>query len=147
MGAQVAQLERQLAASKEAMEADIRAKVVDADALKGVVDELRNATCHTIAGSEAAILALQVRSAAPPPESHTSRLPAAHFAARPTAIHASIHASEKHTLLSALGCLASQAFKQRFLHSAFCTRQVSCSQASMWEAHGRRQRSQRRLVC
>lgn len=63
--AQVAQLERQLAASKEAMEADIRAKAVEADALKGVVDELRNATCHTIAGSEAAILALQVRHPVP----------------------------------------------------------------------------------
>ena len=57
---QVAQLERQLAASKEAMEGDIRARAAEADALKGVVDELRNATCHTIAGSEAAILALQV---------------------------------------------------------------------------------------
>lgn len=59
---QVAALERQLAANREAMEVDIRAKAAEAEALKGVVDELRNATSHTIAGSEAAILALQARA-------------------------------------------------------------------------------------
>ena len=56
---QVAQLEEQQAASKEAMEADIRARHEEAKALKAVVDELRNATCNVM-GSEAAIVALQV---------------------------------------------------------------------------------------
>lgn len=55
----MAQLEEQQAASKEAMEADIRARHDEARALKAVVDELRNATCNVM-GSEAAIVALQV---------------------------------------------------------------------------------------
>lgn len=59
MSAQVALLEEQQAASKEAMEADIRARHEEAKALKAVVDELRNATCNVM-GSEAAIVALQV---------------------------------------------------------------------------------------
>ncbi|CAL8470906.1 g10448 [Coccomyxa elongata] len=61
LSAQVAQLEEQQAASKVAMEADIRARHEEAKALKAVVDELRNATCNVM-GSEAAIVALQIQA-------------------------------------------------------------------------------------
>jgi multidrug resistance efflux pump len=56
----VEKLEKQLASVKEAMDADLEAKAAEAEQLKGKVAELRNATSHTVADSEASITALQV---------------------------------------------------------------------------------------
>ncbi len=45
---------------KRAMDADLRERAAEAERLKAAVDELRNATSHDVADSEAAILGLQV---------------------------------------------------------------------------------------
>ena len=59
--AQVAQVEDEVAAQKRAMDADLREKVAEAERLRAAVEELRNATSHDVAASEAGILGLQVR--------------------------------------------------------------------------------------
>lgn len=56
---QVGQLEEEVAGAKRAMDADLREKAAEAERLKAAVEELRNATSHTVADSEAAILSLQ----------------------------------------------------------------------------------------
>lgn len=60
--AQVAQLERQLAGTKEGMEEEMRRLAAEADGLKGQVAALRGAAAPTVAESEASLAALQVRS-------------------------------------------------------------------------------------
>ena len=57
---QVDQLEEEVAVQRRAMEADLRERVAEAERLKAAVEELRNATGHDAADSEAAILGLQV---------------------------------------------------------------------------------------
>ena len=57
---QVAQLEEEVAVQKRAMDADLRERAAEAERLKAAVEELRNATSHDVADSEAAILGLQV---------------------------------------------------------------------------------------
>ena len=49
-----------MAAQKRAMDADLREKVAEAERLRATVEELRNATSHDVAASEAGILGLQV---------------------------------------------------------------------------------------
>ena len=57
---QVDQLEEEVAVQKRGMDADLRERAAEAERLKAAVEELRNATSHDVADSEAAILGLQV---------------------------------------------------------------------------------------
>lgn len=57
---QVDQLEEEVAVQKQAMDADLRERAAEAERLRAAVEELRNATSHDVADSEAAILGLQV---------------------------------------------------------------------------------------
>jgi hypothetical protein len=57
----VAALEAQLAATKEGMEAEMRERAAEADALRAAVAVLRGAAAPTLAESEAALAALQAR--------------------------------------------------------------------------------------
>ena len=50
-----------MAAQKRGMDADLREKVAEAERLRATVEELRNATSHDVAASEAGIICLQVK--------------------------------------------------------------------------------------